>query len=60
MSSTAKPGTCSPADMATWQAYLRAEEDRRWPPYMPLGSAIRAKRDERFQAFKSRLLGFSE
>lgn len=42
---------CSTSEMAAWHAYLRREEDRRWPPYMPLGSTIRAKRDERFQEF---------
>lgn len=53
MAERATPSRCSPVDLATWQARLMKEEFR-WPPYMPLGSAIRAKRDKRFQAFLRR------
>lgn len=55
MSKGTTPNRCSPSDLATWQTHLMREEFR-WPPYMPIGSAIRAKRDKRFQAFLKRAL----
>lgn len=44
------------SDFEKWQEKLRIEEIDRWPPYMPLGSLIRARRDQRFQAWFKRLM----
>ena len=45
-----------PTDLQKWQEMLQMEENNRWPPYMPLGSLIRARRDQRFQAWFKRLM----